>query len=133
MSEKELEENNQEIVDTEPKSSLSISPTRIIKKDIQQIDIYTDDIPEDEQKSKKKRLEESYYQMCRAQWYESIEDWYVTKKFEIAMREKLSKQDEILLKLLDSVAKDMWYNDSSREFVIWTNVKKISNRDMLNR
>lgn len=135
MNEKELDKTEQEIVDVAPSSSASISPQKIhiVKRDIQEIDIYSDDIGEDEQKSKKKRLEESYYAMASANWYESVEDWYVTKKRELTIKEKLTKQDEILLKILDSVAKDMWYNESNREFVIWTNVKKIWNKNMLAR
>lgn len=124
-----------EVVDTTPEKVVSLSPNtiKIKRTNIQEIDVYSDDLAEDTTLSKKKRLEASYYEMCIAHGYESVEDWYVSKKFELIMKEKLTKQEEIMLKILESIAKDMWYNDSNKEFVIWTNVKKISSSQWLHR
>ena len=131
------EEITQEVVDIAPETTVSgvITPNKISyqKKTIQQIDIYSDETWEEQPKTKKQRLEDTYLEFCKASWHSTIEEWYVSMKWTLANKQKLTREDEIMIKLLNTVATDLWYNDNNKEFVIWTNIKKLSQQQMLNR
>lgn len=80
-----------------------------------------------ENKTKKQKLEEMYNQMAIENWYESIEEFYVKKKFELAMKwEKYSKWDDYMNNLLKSIAADLWYWSSSKEFIMQNALPKVS-------
>lgn len=132
-------EIKQEIIDKDVKdgeqSSSSPVTSKIILKEtkINEIELYKDDISQEAPKTKKQRLEEQYSAFANSAWYDSIESWYVSKKWELVNKPKLYKEDELVIKLLNTIASDLWYNDTNKEFIIWTWVKPITNQSMLNR
>lgn len=79
-----------------------------------------------ENKTKKQRLEDMYNEMAISNWYASIEDFYVRKKFELAMKESYSKWDDYMNNLLKSIASDLWYWSSSKEFIMQNTLPKVS-------
>jgi hypothetical protein len=78
-------------------------------------------------------LDETYLEFCIAAWFTTVEERYVSMKWNLAHKAKLTREDELMLKLLNSVAADLWYNDNNKEFVISTSVKKLNQQQMLNR
>ncbi len=132
-------ETSQEIIDKDVKEGEQVSSSpvasRIILKEtkINEIELYKDDISQDTPKTKKQRLEEQYTEFATSAWYDSIESWYVSKKWELINKPKLYKEDELVIKLLNTIASDLWYNDTNKEFIIGTWVKPITNQSGLNR
>jgi len=55
-----------------------------------------------------------YTKMAKEYGFESVEDFYVTTKFKLAIEG--GKPNSPLVSLLNSIAADLWYGKSSKEF-----------------
>ncbi len=109
------EENKLEEINIE--STESIEPWKTA--------FYTEEINETE--TKKQRLERLYNQMAIENWFESIEHFYVSMKFKLAMRkEGMDKADDYMEKLLRGIASDLWYGSWNKEFVMQNTLPQLS-------
>jgi len=81
----------------------------------------------EETETKKQRLERIYNDMAVEAGFDSIEHFYVKKKFELALKwDKYSKSDDYMSALLSTIARDLWYGSSSKEFVMQNNIPVLS-------
>ena len=81
----------------------------------------------DTSETTKDRLKRIYNEMAIKQWFKSIEEFYVKKKMMLLMSDGLEASDEKMIKLLQSIASDLWYNGSTKEFVMWNNLANLWN------
>ena len=88
-------------------------------------EFYTEEVNETE--TKKQRLERLYNKMAIENWYESIEHFYVSMKFKLAMKKDwMDKADDYMEKLLRSIASDLWYWSGNKEFVMQNTLPQLS-------
>lgn len=88
-------------------------------------EFYTEEVNETE--TKKQRLERLYNKMAIENWYESIEHFYVSMKFRLAMKKDwMDKADDYMEKLLRSIASDLWYGSWNKEFVMQNTLPQLS-------
>ena len=80
----------------------------------------------DTSSTKKQRIEKWYNDIAQDNWYTGIEEFYTKKKMMLLMQWELTASDEKLIKLLSSIAADLWYNSASKEYVIENGLSKIS-------
>lgn len=81
----------------------------------------------EETETKKQRMERLYNEMAIENWFDSIEHFYVSKRFWLAMKwDRYSKADDYMSALLNTIAKDLWYWSASKEFVMQNNIPVLS-------
>lgn len=82
--------------------------------------------------TKKQRMESIYNRIAKKEWYEDIMEFYIEKKMMLMMwDEDLTASDEKLIKLLASIANDLWYGGSSKEFIMSHWLSGIQWNDMI--
>lgn len=119
----ELEQ--QEVVNNIPSKSKSISITQTIEMSIDEEEIV--------EESPKERIQRMYHELAQDKWFDSFEDWYTDIKFKMATSWDLDKSDENLLKLLNTMADDMWYRDRNISFVPWSNLRSLTPKEILSK
>lgn len=87
----------------------------------------------DTSETTKAKLKRLYNNMARKKWYQDIEDFYVTKKFELATKTNFSKSDDYMSNLLKTIAMDLWYWSSNKEIVMHNNLPSVSWNDLIGR
>ena len=88
----------------------------------------------DTSETSKVRLKRYYNEIAREQWYRDIEEFYVKKKFDLALKwDKYSKSDDYLSNLLKTIAMDMWYTSHSKEFVMQNTLPNMSGKELIGR
>lgn len=90
----------------------------------------TSESPQNE--TKKQRIERYYQELANKAGFSSIEEFYTKTKFALVLMDEFWRSEEVKLKLLESIADDMWYSKTNKEFVIGSNVGK-NNSNILNR
>ena len=119
MNKEEIAQVTEEVVTQEAEFS------SYVEDKVSKTDFSSEEVTETE--TKKQRLERIYTEMAVKHWYESIEHFYVSKKFEIAMKKDwMDKADDYMEKLLRSIASDLWYWSWNKEFVMQNTLPHLS-------
>lgn len=79
----------------------------------------------------KERMKRYYNELAISHNYKNIEHFYVSKKFELAMKKEFDKADDYMNNLLKTIAQDMWYSQSSREYIMQNNLPSTSWRNLI--
>jgi hypothetical protein len=118
--------NKEEIVQvTEEVATQEAEFSSDVEDKVSKTDFSSEEVTETE--TKKQRLERIYTEMAVKHWYESIEHFYVSKKFDIAMKKDwMDKADDYMEKLLRSIASDLWYGSWNKEFVMQNTLPHLS-------
>lgn len=127
-----LEILNDDIIDIEQESQESIA----FIEDVNVWGSWSLDFWEDIDTSEtsKVRLKRYYNTIAQEKWFKDIEEFYVKKKFELAMKGvQYSKSDDYISNLLKTIAMDMWYTSHSKEFVMQNTLPNMSGKDMIGR
>jgi len=121
LKQPELEEEDDELIDPSHKE---------VEVNIDTLEFWDEIDTSETTKAKLKRL---YNNMARKSWYQDIEDFYVTKKFELATKANFSKSDDYMSNLLKTIAMDLWYGSSNKEIVMQNNLPSVSGNDLIGR
>lgn len=82
-----------------------------------------------ETETKKQRIEREYNKLARQADYENIEEFYVKKRREMAMKKELTKADEYMMKFLATIRDDLWYGSWSKEYFMTNNIPVLSAKE----
>lgn len=119
LNQTEVEEEDDELIDPSHKE---------VGVNIDTLEFWDEIDTSETTKAKLKRL---YNNMARKSWYQDIEDFYVTKKFELATKANFSKSDDYMSNLLKTIAMDLWYGSSNKEIVMQNNLPSIGWNDLI--
>lgn len=92
---------------------------------------FGEDINTDE--TTKDRIKRLYNKVAVKNWYANIEEFYVMKKMELLMSDELTNSDDKMIKLLNTIASDLWYGWNSKEFIMKSGLPDIWWNDMLGK
>lgn len=125
LNQPELEEEDDELIDPLYKEPEVAVNTPAVISD------FWDEI--DASETTKAKLKRLYNKMAISKWYEDIEDFYVTMKFNLATKANFSKSDDYMSNLLKTIAMDLWYGSSNKEYVMQNTLPTVSWNDLIGR
>jgi hypothetical protein len=88
----------------------------------------------DTSETTKAKLKRLYNEMAVEEWFNDIEHFYVKMKFKLALKgAQYSKSDDYMSNLLKTIAMDLWYGSSNKEYVMQNTLPSIGWNDLIGR
>lgn len=78
----------------------------------------------DTTETEKDKLKRYYNEFAISKWYENITEFYVKTKMRLLTSWELDSSDDKLIKLLNTIASDLWYGWQSKQFVMENGLNK---------